>query len=366
MKRFFVIILAFALPLALILATFSLAVTRSGEATPLEEVVERMAAGEDILYGTAYRDNARNLKHMMASRLGADMLVLGSSRSMQFRSEFFTADSFYNAGGAAGYSNEYLWFLSNLPPDKLPSTLIIQLDQFNFEPYWNSYKPGDTSAFVYGESPHNHSYALRKSMVDWAAGKYRLGDALRNDGHTMGLAAIGQQRGFRTDGSYDYGDLNDHPEKGDDPNFSSTLRKINYGLHRFHWSYEVSGGALQDTEDLLIWCVEKGINVVGIFAPYAPTVLEAMGQNDNFYYMDVLPGYVASQFEFYGFEFYDFTKMDNTTDEEFLDGYHGSDRVYCKIALALAEKSPALKPYLDASALEEMLVTQPGPRGFIF
>ena len=366
MKRFLITVLAFALPLALVLGTFSVAVARSGEGSTLEEVAERMTAGEEVLYGTAYRYNARNLKFKMASQTGADLLVLGSSRSMQFRREFFKTDSFYNAGGGAGYSNEYLWFLSSLPEDKLPTTLILQFDQFNFEPYWSSLKPLDTKEFAYEESPHNPSYALRKSMVDWAAGKYSLSRALSPKEGEIGLAAIGQHSGFRSDGSYDYGELNNHPEKGDDPAFSSTLRKVHYGLHRFHWSFEVSGGALQDTEDLLVWCAEKGIKVVGIFPPYAPSVVQAMQESGNYYYMDVLPGYIAAQCELYGFEFYDFTLMESTTDQEYQDGYHGSDRVYCKMALTLAQESTFLKPYLDASALEQMLETQTGLRGFVF
>ncbi len=107
MKRFLLVVAGFALPVLLVLGVFSWVYHASGEQVSVQAVVARMAAGEDILYGTAYRYNAGYLKHQMASEVGADFLVLGSSRCMQFRREYFTAESFYNAGGGSAYSNEY-------------------------------------------------------------------------------------------------------------------------------------------------------------------------------------------------------------------------------------------------------------------
>lgn len=365
MKRFLSVVMAFTVPLALLFSLFYAAVLRSGEALSVYDAADQMAQGQPMLYGTAYRYNARDLKQAMAAQKGADLLVLGSSRCMQLRSEFFLSDSFFNAGGGAGYSNEYLFFLQALPADKLPQTLILQFDQFNYQEQWGVWRP-EPSQFAYAENPFKPLYSIRKAMTDWAAGKYRLREALFPVEGRKGLAAVGQHSGFRPDGSYDYGRLNQQPETGDDPGFSATMRKIDFGTSRFEWDSDVYPLAMQDTEALLAFCQQNNIHVVALLPPYAPSVIAKMQASGHYGYLDKLPAELAALCARYQYEFYDFTSMDNTTDEEFIDGYHGSDRVYCKIALQLAEQSTTLAPYLQAEPLNQMLENQPGIRGFVF
>lgn len=331
----------------------------------VREAAARMLAGEQMLYGTAYRNDTRDLKHYVASGLGADLLVLGSSRSMQFRSQFFTEPSFYNAGGAAGYSNEYLYFLQNLPEDKLPKTLILQLDQYNYQMKWGVQR-SDEESFGYGESDFKAGYAVRKAMTDWAQGKYKITDLLNPAQGAVGVAAAGRGSGFYNDGSYNYGRVNEFPAEGGDPGFSDTMRRIDFGINRFEWADKLYAPALTDLRVLLEWCSARQIRVVAILAPYAPSIVHKMEQSGNYTYMQRLSEVIAAMCEVYGFEFFDYTYMENTTDEEFIDGYHGSDRVYCKIALDLGENSAVLADYIDTQALQNMLDTQPGIRGFVF
>ena len=111
MKRFLCIVALFLAPVVLFVGLFAGAIYASGEWRTEEEIAGRVAAGEPAFLGLAYRDNTRYYKHLVANELGADLLVLGTSRSMQFHSEFFTTDSFYNVGGGAGYVNEFQFFL---------------------------------------------------------------------------------------------------------------------------------------------------------------------------------------------------------------------------------------------------------------
>ena len=105
MKRFLAVVALFLAPVILVCGVFGLAVYTSGEWRTEEEVAQMVLDGEPAFLGLAYRDNTRYYKHLVASGKGADLLVLGTSRSMQFHSEFFTTDSFYNAGGGSGYIN---------------------------------------------------------------------------------------------------------------------------------------------------------------------------------------------------------------------------------------------------------------------
>ena len=117
MKRFLCIVALFLAPVFLFVGLFAGAIYASGEWRTEEEIAAKVAAGEPAFFGLAYRDNTRYYKHLVANGLGADLLVLGTSRSMQFHSEFFTTDSFYNAGGGAGYVNEFQYFLEQLDED---------------------------------------------------------------------------------------------------------------------------------------------------------------------------------------------------------------------------------------------------------
>ena len=47
--------------------------------------------------------------------------------------------------------------------------------------------------------------------------------------------------------------------------------------------------------------------------------------------------------------------MQNTTDNEYIDGFHGGDRVYAKITLALAQESTLLAPLLAPATTEALL-----------
>ena len=117
MKRFLAVVALFLVPVLAVCEVFGLVVYASGEWYTEEQITEMVMNGEPAFFGLAYRDNTRYYKHLVASAKAADLLVLGTSRSMQFHSEFFTTDSFYNAGGGAGYINEFQFFLENLPED---------------------------------------------------------------------------------------------------------------------------------------------------------------------------------------------------------------------------------------------------------
>ena len=101
MKRFLKILALFLAPVILLLGMFSLALVRSGELTPTADIEAAALNGGLELFGLAYRDDTRALKQAVANARGADVLVLGTSRSMQLRGAFFASDSFYNAPTAA-------------------------------------------------------------------------------------------------------------------------------------------------------------------------------------------------------------------------------------------------------------------------
>src|SRR5690242_11140193 len=100
-RTFFLRLAALLAPFALILA-FPLAVLwMAGEYMPLAEVAALQRRGITSLYDPAYSNGWRHLKQVAAPMRHPAIAAIGTSRVMQFRSEFFRdPSSFYNAGGA--------------------------------------------------------------------------------------------------------------------------------------------------------------------------------------------------------------------------------------------------------------------------
>ena len=165
MKRFLKILALFLAPVILLLGVFSLALVRSGELTPTADIEAAALNGGLELFGLAYRDDTRALKQAVANARGADVLVLGTSRSMQLRGAFFASDSFYNAGGGIAYISQAQVFLENMPPDARPKHLLLVLDQYFYNETWTSIEPEDSAALRPYTQP-DAFYALRRALAE--------------------------------------------------------------------------------------------------------------------------------------------------------------------------------------------------------
>lgn len=212
MKRFLKILALFLAPVILLLGMFSLALVRSGELTPTADIEAAALDGGLELFGLAYRDDTRALKQAVANARGADVLVLGTSRSMQLRGAFFASDSFYNAGGGIAYISQAQVFLENMPPDARPKHLLLVLDQYFYNETWTSIEPEDSAALRPYTQP-DAFYALRRALADYLDGKYSLLHVLGTQDGVYGMSAAGRGAGFYADGSYTYGTAVLHPEK---------------------------------------------------------------------------------------------------------------------------------------------------------
>ncbi len=359
MKKFLSRIVLFFIPILMVYVLFGIALYQSGEWRTEDDIVEMLQKGEPAFFGLAYRGNDLYFKHEATVALKPRLLVLGTSRSMQFSSKFFTEPSFYNAGGAAGYTHAYRFFFENLPPEAMPEKLIVVLDQYFFQEGWSSTLKWPALDFAHYD--FDARVAFSQLMRDWAKGKYRLTDMLTPPKNTYGVAAVGRGSGFYPDGSYCYGNLVDHPEKGTDVGFADTYGRIRLGNRRFEWSEDIYTPSLEEMGRFMALCHENGVEVVAVIPPYPPSVWAEMEASGNYGYIPKLLPALTQILEPYGYEVYDFTNMPNTLDEEYIDGYHGGDRVYARIALELSEKSRILSGLIDREYLERALAPGDNP-----
>lgn len=352
MKRFVKTVALFLAPIALLVGLFGAALARSGELAPMGEVRAAAVEGRLALFGFAYREDTRAFKQATAAARAAEVLVLGTSRSMQLRGEFFRTDSFYNAGGGIAYISQAKVFLENLPENARPRRLLLVLDQYFYNTDWSSIEPEDSGALPPDTEPDAVT-SLRHMLWDYADGKFSLLRVLATPEGVYGLTAAARGAGFYADGSYTYGGALLHPEQGEDAGFADTFDRIEKGTGRFEWGGAPDGLRLAETRELLAYCAAQGIEVTAFLPPYAPSVWQRMQQTGRYGYISAAASALEELFAQYGFEVFDYSDLPETRDDQYVDGFHGSDRVYAAVCARLARDSALMGDLFDLDALTE-------------
>lgn len=373
MRSFLVKLLLYVLPLALYALAAGGTPLLTGEFTPVAEVAAAQAANQQpIVYGRAYHDDFAAFKLLSTQLRRPTILVLGSSRTMQLRAELFaTGTSFYNAGGGANSIFDLRTFLAALPDDGLPRLLVVGLDQDWFQPdRVDDLLQGRRPVTSFTPTPIDDRYLLntgRTVVADWLTGRLDLGRLLAGRDPLTGAEAIGVSArmtgsGFRNDGSRQLG------QEISDPlpvpaRFADTLQRIASGGERFEHSAVVAPAALAELEAFLDECAARHVSVVAFSPPYAPAIYAAMQASGHYGYVTSLTAQLAQVFAARGLSYTDFSSgvLPGVSDEDYVDGFHGSEVVYTQLFVQLLETpgSP-LAAYADEAALRARLAA---PRG---
>ncbi len=361
----------FFLPLAVVFGTPALALWVGGEFTSPDTVVARQIKDDRlVLHGPAYTNSASYVKVRLLTERRPQVLALGNSRVMQFRRGFFLPEvSFYNAGGTVAKIQHYRAFLERLPLEALPRVLIIGMDTA----YYNlAFDKLDRDAFNVPwleQQLTSHSTAGEVYLAHWQdvwsgfrSGKIVVNQLfnLRGLSTRIGFNAVCNGQGFRNDGSYRYGgiDLDINNPRHRDYGFGPTLKHVATGRGRFPWGDTPSEPALQETDALLDFCRAHGIDVFGFMPPHAHAVwaaMEALGPKYD--YIKKLEPALRTRFESRGFEFYDFSDfaMIDSPDSDAIDGYHGTERTYLRLLIAMLERGSRLNASASLPALRAAL-----------
>ena len=365
-KAFWIKLGIFLTPILLYLGSTMGLGFRAGEFTSLRAVAERQAGSAPLTYGRAYRDNYFAFKLVSARVRKPRLLVLGSSRAMQFRAQLASRDpaAFYNAGGAVQGIFEVKPFLEGLAShDALPRILILGLDQ----PWFNSNSPrvmirNRMQAQLDEEetTPLNRALNVSKSIfLDMVKGQIDPRQVLAGtDPHTglpaLGLSALLKGSGFRNDGSYQYGSFaNPQPTPS---RLAEGFQRLKDNSDHFAGGDRVGSPALRELESLLAYCRDKGILVYGYSPPYAPSICAAMATDGKHAYLKASADSLAGIFARAGRPYADFSDPTaiGGTDGDMIDAFHGSERLYLGIFLSLGSRSGGeLDPYSDLAALDK-------------
>jgi hypothetical protein len=293
------------------------------------------------------------------------LLALGSSRVLQFREEMFDS-SFYNAGYTITSLTELIPFLQTIPSDKKPEFLLLGLDHWMFNQAFDSLeKEVSSDKWMRRPSPFSAEEKVHfRFFSQFFSGKYDFSNLEMGGGtrKKIGLNAHFKYTGFRNDGSMLYGlqisKLLVNDSTAADYHFTSTFDRIRDGNRRFQYGEAANIRALALLDSVLDYCTREKITVITFLPPFARAVLNRMESGGKHAYIGKLRATLPLLIKEKGHEFYDFTDIAscNSSDEELIDGFHGSERTYVKMLISMLDSGSVLNKLTSSVRLREDLL----------
>lgn len=342
-------------PVAAFCATPVWALDRMGELRCLNvrQLARDQAAGDKVIYGPAYTDCAQQLKMEGTLAAKAEVLLLGTSRSLQVRRELFRAP-FYNAGAATSRAGDLRRFLAKIPDDAKPRVIILVLDQFllnadtdkhvgaEYRPLEEALTSCISPAAFVGEN-------WPKVWRDLLAHKVPV-DLVAHPTHPerLGVRAKVLDSGYRNDGSFRIAGRESFDEVRD---------RMAKGLRRYEPGTEPSAAMADEIEAFLRDAEARSIRVIAVLPPYAPTIYDEMKAQGRWTYVEKVHAALAPRFAAHGHTLWDYsdTRSIGLGDAEFYDGFHGSERAYAAIFADVAKKDPVMASILDVAGVAKMM-----------
>ncbi|PIR53269.1 hypothetical protein COU76_02145 [Candidatus Peregrinibacteria bacterium CG10_big_fil_rev_8_21_14_0_10_49_10] len=364
-KRYLIAYGIFLVPLLTPLITNYVYLEKAGEYMPLSEIVAEQRAQPFCLYGSGVHSDFFHYKLEGYRQTKPDVAVIGSSRVMQLRQEFF-ADSLYNLGGSITSVDTAEHITNLMLREHIPKVIIIGLD------YWwfleESRFPVKTLAPP-KEKQRRHLSSLILPLSWFKRGRLSVStytDVLLHGreaaaGCRIGVRAIHENSGFNKDGAHYYS-FAYKPDAGGElayDRFAEAREWVTTGENVYRHFQTVREDQVERFIRLIEHLQERGIEVVVFVPPLPPQMLAAIAEKPNEY--AYLPR-LFSLFQNKGFPFYNFhdTQSLGSNDCEFLDEAHGDHIAFARILLAMV-RGKSLTSRLDTEELQRVVRTAAPP-----
>lgn len=361
-SRFGAKLFVFLLPFALVFCVLTGVMLYLGESMPLSWIVAQQQAA-DILYRPKYGNRDQQFKTLSVNMRRPEVLALGSSRILQFRAGFFNRrpDAFYNAAAPAWTLPQVSNLLYGLDAQALPRVLILAVDP----PWFNdAYEADEFPAPV---SDIEHLLLVDRSILqDMISGEAFDRTGFENAAYfrreepggsgvlALGMRAIRDGHGFRSDGSEQYGDFLIADWLWQLQQRENHLEMMRRGEQMYVYGETVSEASLDALSRLLDFAARNDISVIGFLPSYTPQLWERMIARGNHSYIEALTPRLRELFAAHDFPFFDFSDGASTgsSDDEFFDGWHASELSNLRLYLAMLEALPEiLGEYSDVEML---------------
>lgn len=333
-----------------------------------EKAIE-MSLHEKVLYGSALSGDVSFLKYGVVKQLQPDILAIGSSRVMQFRRSFFKDATFYTMGGLCDSIGDLSDVYHTISKHYTPKIIILEVAWCWLNPTRSH--PLMLRPFMEERIISRRSY-LYKCLSDSIRKNKRVRDHLieadvKTQDEVGGRATIGlmagvDYRGFREDGSFQYGQciLDLIPAEERMKNSHELIKNNNW---RFAEAYDIDQKELSKLQTLIQEMKRNGCHVIVFLAPFSNEIYEELLSSPK--HKTFMEKYERDVKELCNQEtvsFYDFSNMQwvGSTDEEAIDGFHGSERTYGRIMLHFLQDKK-IAPYVNAELIRDRLEASDSP-----
>lgn len=353
-------LLLFIGPLFAVGTLATLASISTGEMIPVRFVAWLQTFNRPFVFLPKLSDHTYKLKQEAIRLRKPQILVLGSSRSNQWRSAMFRPEEFYNAGNAIFLQRDFTRVLEQFG-DYAPRVIIFSIDYFTFVDAWEDTYKGQSKDDIGGPWSREQGKILSGLISELVADPTSL-IPLRTDGiygtYAVGLYAAQTGTGVRIDGSYQYG----HAIRGF-PQISvqSAVEAIRMGRQ---WPV-LPGSHLgerqrQELQKFARLAKAKGITLIGITMPFAPEVVRALDESPRHEIWKVFQSDDNRKWlQDLGILYFDFTRLDSFggKSDEFVDPFHPSEPAYIRMLLTML-RNPMFRsvfPKMEADGLQNRL-----------
>ena len=358
----------FSLPIFALLILPFCTILFGREYYSIQQIISTQQKNLGALFNLCCSNIRREYKENLFRTKNPEIIALGTSRVLQLRSEFFrNSTNFTNLGQAIIGTGDIEKFGKSFLTTSSVKFVLLGLDYQMFNPAFVS---PDLST-VYQKNTFGRFFSIlatnwrrvysfyfqKKFTLSWLYAQFE-------QTNNVGLIAMTTNAGFRGDGSFEYGDeLRSSSHAG----ISKKQMKESAASVRSSGQYggSISQTSLSSIQKFLELCRRNNVEVIGFMAPQSTFIREALlSKNDNFKQsFTELPVTLTELFKESGFVFYDTSNAKETlgsSNDEFVDPLHGSDKMYLRIAIYLANHNTELKQYFDVPRLLEKLKNTTG------
>jgi len=321
---------------------------RLNENTSLNKTID-IQNKEDVLYGSLLNNQSYIYKLRMVTLKQPEILVVGSSRVMCFRKEFFDqAYSFYNVGGAVPTIEKGIEFINKMPANFKPKIIILGIDLWwlnsnyhdrrDLQPILEETNIVNQRVKLYGALFENITNGNLSKLGITFSDMPNLNitrDPIEGR-KTIGILAALRGDGFRGDGSWQYGSVITGTLKKD---YSSEVKAIHEGRGVFAYGSNISQHRLVQLESFIRLLKSKSEKLIVFAPPYAHEIYSLLltsAHHNGF--MNTSKSALVKLCRDESVQFHDFSDITwyGSNDNETHDGYHGNEKSYARISYALS------------------------------
>jgi len=346
MNKFYKSFIAGIFFTSLFFLIFHFALLKVGE-IDIDNVVNMQLTHQKIFFLSGINQQFQSYKVVLQGKVKPNVIVIGSSRSMQLRDKFFN-NSFVNMGGSVQNLQDLEDVLNTLGRDKNHLNKF-KLTLLYFDYWWVDSRNIPSHEIHQPDFPKLISPSLLLTSIKLfiTKGNWFYKSFLSSN---MGIVGITQNTGFASDGSRHEISLVTNKYTYSDYAFEDSVRRVLKNTAPFYDIKKNTNLEIDRACTLINRISAISQQAVVVFPPFAPQVIDAMSQvglkNDIFkIYTEIA--------KCSNYQVLDYSDGRQFNQCEFIDGFHAGDVANAR--MLLNSKNEFLQKNLNLPFLSQFI-----------